>query len=234
MQSNVRDETGSSIKLKRKKKIITKRKSTFGDKLKCIAIGFLKAVLLGGIIATQPIRWVLKLTIWPIIKLGRNIYCRVKLGNKNEDADEEKEEDAGKTSKSIGQKVLGVIKELGMFVGGYVFSVLRRIFISDICGLYYIAKNRSFFVICYCRMNNFCDGVGGYKNIVSPYCWRWDCHDGNNWGCSGDNEKFHFADYLRYVSGYSDVLNDGHYEADSIIRKIECRCLSKDSPEMYC
>ena len=231
MQSNVRDETGSSIKLKRKKKIITKRKSTFGDKLKCIAIGFLKAILFGGIIATQPIRWVLKLTIWPIIKLGRNIYCHVKLGNKNEDADEEKEEDAGKTSKSIGQKVLGVIKELGMFVGGYVFSALRRIFISDICGLYYIAKNRSFFGNRYCRMNNFCDGVD-YNS--DGYYYRIDGHQGENWGCSGNGRKFHFADYLRYVSGYSDVLNEDSMESNSIIRKIECCCLSKDSPEMYC
>lgn len=208
---------------------------TFGQKLKGLGIGCLKAILFLGIVVTQPVRWVLKLIIWPFIKLARNIYCRVRSGNTNKDAGEENTESEGASKqprKSVGQKFLGVITELCMFVGGYVFSALRRIFISDACGLYSIARNESFFGYGVCRMNSFCDGVV-YDNDGKCYR-RLDGHQGDSWGCSGEYCKFHLADYLRYISGYSDVLNKNFLGQNSIIRKMECCCLSEDSPEMYC
>lgn len=214
----------------------SKGNMTFGrkllEKLKLIGIGCSKAIIFLGIIATQSIRWTLKLIIWPIPKLVRNIYCRMEFRNEDENMSQENsaQEKNEKTGKSSKQKVLVVIKELGMFVGGYVFSALRRIFISDVCGLYNIARNKSFFGNECCYINSFCDDVGF---DVSGYYCRVDSHQGDNWGCS-DSNKFHFADYLRYVSGYSDVLDKDHDAQDSIIRKIECCCLSEDSPEMYC
>ena len=213
----------------------TVEETTFGEKLKFVGVGCLRVILFLGIVVTQPVRWTLKLTIWPFIKLGRNIYCRIKFENKDKSTGEgnaEPEEASKKTGKSPGQKIWGVIKEIGMFVLGYLPSSARRVFILAPCELYNIARNKAFFGKDYCRMNSFCDG--GFYKKDGKCLRRVDSHQGDNWGCSGNKHRFHLADYLRYISGYSDVLNKNFYRRNSIIRKVECCRLSKDSPEMYC